>query len=266
MTLWEALLLGLVQGVTEFFPISSSGHLLLTEHFLGFSDLKALLFFDLVCHIGTLGAIFVFFRKEIQEALLEKNKALPYLVALIPLFALLPFLKWIKSFFERPDLLGYGFLATATTLYMGQRFAKEALTNASTEAILPEGHPPKMKAAFCIGVSQALAILPGVSRSGMTISTARVLGVTPHQAVAFSFLLSIPTVLGATALELFKISNSLDPLPDVSLTAYLAGSLCSFIFGLLSLKLLIRIVGTARFQLFAWYLVFIGLATLYIFH
>lgn len=255
MTIWEALLLGIVQGLTEFLPVSSSGHLILFEYLLGLKNLSQFVLFDLICHIGTLGAIFVVLRKEIQETLRSSKKIKQILIAILPLFPLVPLTKKIKGVFDHPELLGYGFLLTALILFLGSYFA---------------GKPKKeselsLKSAFLIGVAQSFAILPGVSRSGTTISAARLLNWSPYQAVVFSFLLSIPTILGGMILEILKVYNSMEPLPPVSLPAYFSGFLSSLIVGYFSLQLLIRIVGTAKFQFFSWYCAGLGLLVIYLF-
>ena len=256
MTSWEALLLGIVQGLTEFLPVSSSGHLILTEHFLGLKNLSQFVLFDLICHMGTLGAIFVVLRKEIQETLSDPKKIKQILIALLPLFPLVPLTKKIKDVFDHPELLGYGFLLTAFILFIGSYFAKKPKEESETS----------LKSALYIGIAQSFAILPGVSRSGTTISAARLLHFRPYQAVVFSFLLSIPTIFGGMILELIKIFNSQEALPAVSPAAYFSGFLSSLIVGYFSLQLLIRIVGTAKFQFFSWYCAGLGLLVIYLFN
>lgn len=253
MNLFEALLLGIVQGVTEFLPVSSSGHLILVQHLLGLGDLKQFVFFDLICHLGTLGAVLVIFASSIREIFYSPKRLLPYVLATLPLFPLVFLLKPIKSMFDRPDLLGYCFLTTAVILWLGDRFS----------AIKSE--KGTYKDAFVIGLSQAFAIIPGISRSGTTISIAKLQGWKPLEAVRFSFLLSIPTVLGGMTLETFKLATSKDPLPSISLFTYFIGFCVSFFIGILALKLLIRIVESAKFQIFAWYSALIGVITLYLF-
>jgi undecaprenyl-diphosphatase len=255
MTNWEALLLGIVQGLTEFLPVSSSGHLILFEHLLGLKNLSQFILFDLICHIGTLGAIFVVLRKEIKETLTDPQKIKQLLIALLPLFPLVPLTKKIKGVFDHPELLGYGFLLTAFILFLGNYFAGKP----------KQASEKSLKSALYIGIAQSFAILPGVSRSGTTISAARLLSWSPYQAVVFSFILSIPTILGGMILELYKIFNSAETLPAVSSAAYFSGFLSSLIVGYFSLQLLIRIVGTAKFQFFSWYCAGLGLLVIYLF-
>lgn len=247
----QALILGIVQGITEFLPVSSSGHLILMQHLFGFQNLSQFIFFDLICHLGTLGAIFMVLYKEIWEVIKNPQKALQVGVALIPLFALLPFMKLIKGMFDRPELLGYCFLATSVILFLGIRFGRYS------------GKENSYGKAFIVGVSQAFAIIPGVSRSGTTISTARILGWSPYQSVVFSFILSIPTILGGMTLETYKLFK--EPLPPLLFSHYLIGFLASLIVGYFSLRLLIKMIGTASFQVFVWYTAALGGLTLFYF-
>lgn len=245
-----ALLLGIVQGITEFLPVSSSGHLILLQHFLGFQSLSQFVFFDLICHLGTLGAIFIVLRKEIWEVMRSKQKCLQVAIALLPLFALLPFMKAIKGIFDQPELLGYCFLATSLILFLGIRLGRT------------DGKEDSLLGGFIIGVSQAFAIIPGISRSGTTISTARILGWSPVHSVVFSFILSIPTILGGMTLESYKLLKEQAALPPLHLSHYLIGFLASLIVGYFSLRLLIKIIDTAKFQVFVWYTAALGIFTL----
>lgn len=238
---FQALILGIVQGITEFLPVSSSGHLILLQHFFGFQSLKHLIFFDLICHLGTLGAIFIVLRKEIWKVL-----SWQIVIAILPLFALLPFMKLIKGVFDRPELLGYCFLATSVILFLGILFGRSV------------GNENSRLGAFIIGVSQAFAIIPGISRSGTTISTARILGWSPRQSVVFSFILSIPTILGGMVLEIFKNEQSA-PLP---LSHYLIGFFAALVVGYFSLRLLFKMVEGTQFQFFVWYTAILGIFVL----
>lgn len=250
MNVWEALVLGIIQGVTEFLPISSSGHLILAERLLGLENLSHYVFFDLICHLGTLGAIFLVFAEEIQKTLLERRRMLQFCIALLPLIPLVFFTKKIKVLFDQPEWMGFGFLLTALILLIGYHFQRRE--NLDSEK--------SKRSALIIGMAQCFAILPAVSRSGTTISVSRLLGWSPHQAVTFSFLLSIPTILGGIALELIKGEQP----ANLDASVYFSGFLSAALVGYFSLRLLIRIVGTAKFQLFGWYCAGLGLLLIYI--
>lgn len=250
MGIIDALILGLVQGLTEFFPVSSSAHLILVEHLLGFKDLKNFILFDLVCHMGTLGAILIVLSKPLKEAIHSRMERKQLILATLPLFPLVFLLKPIQKLFDAPALLGYTLLATSFVLWISGRFSQPK-------------EPEQLKKnafsdALSIGIAQACAILPGLSRSGFTISCAKLKGWEPLKAAQFSFLLSIPTVLGGMTLETLKLLQSSEKTPDISLSVYLTGALASFLLGIFALRLLLRIVGTAKFQLFTWYCAALG--------
>lgn len=259
MTTLDAILLGIVQGITEFLPVSSSGHLELIQHFLGMKNLDDYIIFDLVCHLGTLLAILLCFADSIRE-LFEKNTTRFWQVAVgtIPLFPLVALMKPIKSIYADPAYVGFFFLLTAAILFLGHRFGKT----------LPEIDRARRpwRDAFRIGMWQAIAILPGVSRSGSTISGARLLGWDVRDAIVFSFLLAIPAILGGTVLEFFTLWRHPEARIDLPLTHYLTGFIISFLAGFASLKLLMMLALHNKFYYFAWYCLFLGLATTCYFH
>jgi undecaprenyl-diphosphatase len=256
MSIIEALFLGLIQGITEFLPVSSSGHLVLFQNILGLKNLKEYIVFDVICHLGTLLAIFLVFAKEIKELLFKDHKTfLKIVVAILPLFPLLLLMKPIKAAFEQPQYLGYFFLTTAALLYLGIRFGQNKPDNVLEKR--------SYKDAFIIGLFQAMAILPGVSRSGSTISGARLLGWNYDKAITFSFLLAIPTILGGVTIELGQLLfKSHAELPSIAFTQYAAGFITSFFFGWGSLLFLQKLATKHKFMYFVWYCLFIGLVTI----
>lgn len=259
MTPFEAIILGLIQGLTEFLPVSSSGHLALGQHFLGLKNLKSYVLFDLVCHLGTLLAVLLLFWSEIRKILLiERQRLLQIAVGTFPLFPLVLLIKPIKDIFDRLDLLGYFFLTTALLLFLGIRFGKTKMERARfrywTDPLV-------------IGLFQAMAILPGVSRSGSTISGARLLGWSPSESVTFSFLLAIPAILGGSLLETIKLFSGHEKTASLNIDpiVYAIGFIVSFIVGFGALKLLIRLVVTNKLGIFAWYCLALGILCLYLF-
>jgi len=259
MTTFEAILLGIIQGITEFLPVSSSGHLQLAKSLLGIKHLDKYIIFDMVCHIGTLFSIFIIFSKEIRQSLTDRTRLLQVIIAILPLFPLLLILKPIKSLFAQPEYLGYFFLTTALILYLGVRFGwQESKANAEKK---------KWRDPFLIGVCQAAAILPGVSRSGSTITGGRLLGWNMQDAISFSFLLAIPTILGGLVVEtsqMLKTPEASQPL--ISWQQYIAGFLASFIMGYAALSYLLKVAGKNKFMYFVWYCLFIGIFSLIYFH
>lgn len=253
MTTWQAFLLGLIQGITEFLPVSSSGHLALGQYFLGFENLHDYILFDLVCHLGTLTAIFyVFFPIIKQISTIHNPRFWQIILGTLPLFPLVFILKPIKSLFDQPQLLGPCFLASACLLFASLRWQ------------LPFRSQIKMKwqDPLTIGIFQAVAILPGISRSGATISAARLLGWQKEQAIQFSFLLAIPAILGGTLLEGWQAWHS----PTTSLLilnpwAFIVGFCTSSLVGCVSLWILIRLVIQDKWSYFAWYCLIVGITT-----
>jgi undecaprenyl-diphosphatase len=249
----EALILGIIQGLTEFFPVSSSAHLKLGEYFLGMRDLHNYIFFDLICHFGTLFAIFFVFRDSIK-AMFTTNKKLFWQLCLatLPLFPLVLIMKPIRALFDNMTFLGFFMMLNACFLFFAIK----------TSVVLS----PLVREKRCwrdtliIGLAQACAILPGISRSGSTISTAWLRGWDTKSAITFSFLLSIPAVLGGIAYELLKVFVKHETLLSDSIgwTSYLIGFLASGVVGIFCLLLLLRLFNKERFLYFAWYCLVVG--------
>jgi undecaprenyl-diphosphatase len=258
------LFLAVVQGFTEFFPVSSSGHLVIFESLFGMRGDGSTrgIVFEVAVHVGTLGAVVVFYRQRImllcraffsllfsgRTGCTTYRKELSYIgliiVGTIPAAVIGgAFHDQVKTAFNAPSLTALCLVATGIYLLTGRlRAASWNLTWYS---------------ALIIGLAQAIAILPGCSRSGWTITTGLLLGLGFVQAAEFSFLLSIPAILGATVLELMKEPAALtshSPMP------LLIGAGAAFISGLLALKLLIGILRREAFHRFAYYLLPVGLA------
>ena len=254
MTILQALILGIIQGITEFLPVSSSGHLEIAQYFLGLEDLHQYITFDLVTHLGTLCAIFVVYTTEIRGLFSgDLTRLKQIIIGTLPLFPTLLILKPIESLYNQPHLLGFFFIATSALLYAGIRWGYEKSSS--------ERKKSWWRDAFVIGIFQALALIPGVSRSGSTISGARLLGWEKQEAVTFSFLLAIPAIIGGTCLKIFQFivlgENHYAPL---TLFHYLTGFVTAFFVGYLALLLLIRLASKEKFMYFVWYCLLLGLA------
>lgn len=257
MTLIEAILLGIIQGLTEFFPVSSSGHLELGQYFLGLTQLDQYIFFDLICHLGTLLALFCVFLPQIRAAIFDRTRLLQIALATLPLVPLVFLMKPIKTFFDQPQYLGFCFLFTAFLLYCGSRRISVAVSEK------PWRH------SLFVGMFQAIAILPGVSRSGATISAGRLLGWSQQEAITFSFLLAIPAILGGVALETIhwlRAENSSENGVSMGMIVYTAGFVTSFVVGYLSLRALIQLATKDKFYYFIWYCLGVGLFSLIYFN
>lgn len=258
VTIFEAIILGIVQGLTEFLPISSSGHLELGQVLLGMQNLHLYVFFDLVCHLGTLLAIFLVFREQILEIIKTNHKKLlQVILATTPLIPLVFILHPIKSLFNQPQYLGFAFLFTALLLFIG--------TNAD-RLIKTKLIKNKWGESFVVGVFQAIAIIPGISRSGSTISSGLMLGWQAKDAATFSFLLAIPAILGGCVIEILDYTLHPTEIASVSFLQYFIGFLFSFIIGYFSLLLVIKLTVTKRISGFAWYCLILGLSTLFYFN
>jgi undecaprenyl-diphosphatase len=237
---FKAILLGIIQGLTEFFPISSSAHLYIFKHLLAISNDLHLL--ELSCHIGTLGCIFLSFKTEIKEIFCSFEKFKNMFFAVLPLvflyFLIKPFIVNLSSI----KYLGYFFCFTALLLFLSSskkiKLKKENLSD-----------------YIFIGFMQTIALLPGVSRSGATISAARLRGWDLKKAAVFSFLLSIPTVMGGFLLEMWKSKSEYVIFKNI----YIIAGISSFLTGLLTIRLFFIILKKDKFSIFAWYCLILGI-------
>jgi undecaprenyl-diphosphatase len=262
ITLPIALALGAVQGLTEFLPVSSSGHLALAQAFFGVDPGAGGHRFSIVAHGGTLLAVLWMYRRDVVELARvplrlgtpspARQTLLMMVVATLPLFfILIPGVEArVVQVESHPRLVGCCLLLTATILFLSFRRKSEA-------GIDFDPAPPTLRQAILIGCAQLVAVLPGVSRSGSTIGAGLGVGLTRAGAARFSFLISIPAILGATILELRKLgqeSGAVDPWP------YVVGFLVSFVVGLACLRLLLVIIRHGRIGGFVIYLVIVGTA------
>jgi undecaprenyl-diphosphatase len=274
----KAMVLGVVQGITEFLPISSDGHLLVVQNLFDFltgtrSTGKQNLFFDVIVHLGTTIAILVFYHRDIATGLrgLRGSNEVPAgyrrpevihvvvlaFVATSPLIPLaLFFKKWIERAFEGVVWAGWGFLFTAAILLITARLSRREGVKGPAETTWWH--------ALLIGAAQMLAPLPGVSRSGVTIATALWLGLSRTWAVGFSLLIAIPAVLGGVVLEIFQMIKDLppgawtiDPVAQAVLATILAG-----LVGYAAIRGLIWIVQSGRIWYFSVYLIVVGILVL----
>ena len=249
MTFIEAVISGIVQGVAEFLPISSSGHLVILHKLMGLNEPE--MFFDVFLHLGTLAAIFIVFGKDILESV-TSNKRIGFLLLLSSIVTftfVLIFIKNIEAAFENVRLVGAMLLVTGVWLILSNliRFGTEGLTGFK---------------AVLIGISQGIAALPGISRSGATISTGLFLGLDGQASAKFSFLLSIPAVIGAF---LFKIKEAGFNIAAFNIN-YLIGFIVSCIIGIMTLKLLLRVLYRNKFHWFGVYCILMGLFVITFLH
>jgi len=251
LSLVEAFLLGMLQGVTEWLPVSSSGHLVIAQTALGLS-LPVL--FDALLHLGTLSVTLTYFRSDVWRILRsavrldfrnDDGRYVPLiLVGTIPtaLIALV-FQAFLESLFYNVRAVAIAYLTSAPLLlYSRPRSGREKLSYWD---------------ALLIGLFQGVAIIPGISRSGVTIGIGLMRGLSPRTAARYSFLLSVPSIIGAVALESTEL-----PALGPSLGLYLAATLVAVVVGYLALRLLLRVLMGGRFHLFAYYCAALGLLVL----
>lgn len=247
MTLIQAILLGIIQGITEFLPISSSGHLVLFQKI--FRVTEPSLTFDIVVHIGTLVAVFAVFWKDIASLLRKPFQKLTYLIiaGTIPTAIIgVVFKDFFEKVFRSGSTLGFEFIITGIVLYFADSF------NRGRKGIQETSY---IDAAF-VGVMQGAAILPAVSRSGLTISGALFRDMDRDFAARFSFLLSIPAILGAAVFDMKDVLEvGVENLDSMSLGA---GFIFSAIFGYISIKYMISILKKGKMRYFSYYVFAIG--------
>ena len=269
MTTLSAFLLGLVQGVAEFLPISSSGHLSIAQNLLGM-PVEENLFFDVLLHLGTLMAVFVAYWSDVVGMVLEfflgirdlarhdtekvppaRRLVLLVIVGTLPLFLVLPIKDKVELLYSNMWFIGGALLVTGCLLFLSDRYNKGHKTEKTAT----------IKDVLFIGVCQAVATVPGISRSGMTITAGCFRNFDRRFAVRFSFLLSIPAVLGANLLSLIDVIK--DGGIDTSLLpTYLVGVLTAALSGYLSIRLLHFVAEKGRFGAFAYYCWAAGALTL----
>ncbi len=253
MTLIQSIFLGIVQGITEFFPVSSSAHLRLARWFLGIPDGEHLLYFDMLCHSGTLLALVIFLRSDIFATLRNPRAIALFLLALIPLVPAYFLLKPLRIAASDPAYLGYFLLFTSLLLFIASR--KSEVKDRSLN----------LRDVICIGMMQTMALLPGISRSGSTIAAARLLGWDWVAAARFSFLLAIPAILGGQLLETMKILHGATG-EHIATGCYVAGFGASFFIGLLGVRFIFWIYEKGHVRPFAWYCLVAGLFALWALH
>ena len=249
MTIFDGIILGVVQGFTEFLPISSSGHLVLVQDLLGIKQPGN--DFEITLHIGTLCSILVVFYNDIKDIVLTVSSIETKKYILLILIGTLPAVViglGLKDFFEQlfDNLIIVGFSLIFTGLVLMSSFYFKR-----------ENKEHSIVTSFLIGLAQAVAIIPGISRSGMTISCALLLGMSPKQAAKFSFLLAIPVISGAGLLMATDMETGF----NMGLSTSLAGLITSFCIGVISLKWLLGWLEDGKFHYFGVYCLFIGIFT-----
>ncbi len=245
MVWWIAIILGCVQGFTEFLPISSSGHLVLLQQIFHIEN--NVILFDVVLHLGTLIAVIIIYRKTIWELIKNpfSEKMFLLITGTIPtLIIALLFKDFFESSFNGSSLI-FGFLVTAVFMLICQYVSKKYYLTKQVN----------YKTSIIVGLFQGFAILPGISRSGSTITSCLVCGVNRKDSAEFSFLLSIPIILASAVYECLKIPSA--PV-TIGFLPLLLGFVFSFITGLISIKFMLKIIKESKYHYFAIYLIILA--------
>jgi len=252
MSLVQAVILGVVQGITEFFPISSSGHLVIMQNIFGFR--KDMLVFDIFLHFGTLISIVIFFRKDIMDMMRKGSQVLKFIViGCVPTFLIGILLKGIaEPLFTDARLVGSCLIITGIFLFIASFFA-------AYWKKIRKDRPVGILNSLVIGIAQGIAVIPGISRSGATIGAGLIAGLNEEAALKFSFLLALPAVLGANLLKARQICGnlvSIDALP------FAIGGIAAMVTGLAAIKALFGILKRNMLFLFGIYCIFVGAAVI----
>ena len=270
MSIWQSILFGIIQGLTEFLPVSSSGHLALMQELFNTDCGEGSLSFSVLLHLGTLCAVFIVYRRDIAELIrafftlcaklikgqrkmsdftLSERLVIFVIIATLPLIPAALLDNYIAVLSSYAWVVGIILIINAVMLFFSDRLARQDL-------------PPeevKAKNALVVGLVQMLAVLPGLSRSGSTITAGLSQGFEREYAVKFSFILSIPAILGACVLELPDfVSETVSSGDTRQLLIYLAGALAAMIVGIIAMKLLIFISRRSNFRMFSYYCAVVG--------
>ena len=262
MTYFMSAILGFVQGVAEFLPISSSGHLTLLQHFFQVEEVDTL--FNILLHFATLIAVCVYYFQDVLEMVLEFFRAirdmfsrtpsrgnppearrlvLLIIVGTLPLFAVMLIKDYVEALGNSPVFVSCALLVTGCILFLSDRMAsgRKTARNATLKDVL------------LVGLAQGCATIPGLSRSGCTISAGMAMGFDRKFAVRYSFLMSLPAVLGATILEVADVVGEENSLPTELLPKYLLGMVIAGVVGYFSIRLVNLLAAKGKFGAFAYY-------------
>ena len=269
----SAIILGVVQGITEFLPVSSSGHLSILQNLFEMQTAEqGHMFFDVLLHLGTLVSICIYYRYDLKEMAIQLPKmfrasteespeqravSMPprrllfmIIIATLPLALVLPIKNQLERLYGSTIFIGAALILTGTMLFVSDKMRPGTKTESNMTVF----------DALIIGACQAVAVIPGLSRSGTTITAGMAAGLNRETAVKFSFLMSLPAVLGANLLSILDVFK--EGLDVKLLPAYLLGTLVAAISGYIAIGLVKFITRSGRFGIFAYYCWFVGIAAI----
>lgn len=271
MTYLMSIFLGFVQGVAEFLPISSSGHLSIFQNFFGMDNPEeGHLFFDILLHLATLVSVCIFYRREIAEICREipgfvlslagrggekgivpaRRLLLLIIIATLPLVAVLFVNDYIELLYYNTGFIGFALLVTGCLLYISDKVTVGDKTERTAT----------LKDALLVGIAQAIAVIPGLSRSGTTITSGILCGFDQSFAVKFSFLLSLPAILGANIFNLVDVAG--EGVELSLLPVYLVGMLVASVVGYFAIGLVKRLTEKSKLKIFSYYCWGMGVLTI----
>ena len=242
VSLIQAIILSIVQGITEWFPISSSGHLAIVQEFFGFQNLDFVVFL----HFASLLSVVILYGKDIARLTIISKENMSYILKLI--LAITPVA--IVGYLFR-EHVRYSF---SNMFFMGIFFIVFGILVYSTKSTREIKRTPSKLDAIVIGFAQTLSLFPGISRAGMTMGSALILGIKKEEAVKFSFILAVPIIIGATLLEAKEIALS-----NIPYTILITSFIITLFISLITVKLLIRVIKTDKFYLFGIYNIILGI-------
>lgn len=253
MVWWQAMVLGLVQGLTEFLPVSSSGHLILTRELMGLNaEGTSFLLFDVVAHVGTLVAVVMVMYKDIFGLFKKPYKRLIMLIVACVPAVIVGFTckDYIEQYFSTAQYLCFFFLFTAIIMFVTELVAKR---NTSPKELGWGG-------AIAMGVMQGIGVFPGVSRSGSTIFGGTVAGTDRKQVATFSFLMSIPIILGSLLLSVIDVAKA-GAIANVDWFCIAVGAVSAFVSGFFAIRVMLKLIAKANYKWFSLYLLVISILT-----
>ena len=273
MSILAAALLGLVQGISEFLPISSSGHLSVLQNFFGINtqEGESQLFFSVLLHLGTLVSVFIAYWEDIVGMVREafgffqdirhpkpddgepkpvRRLVFMIIIATLPMLIIVPIWDAVEQLFYNTLFIGIAFIATGLILFLSDKIQNGRKTEKTMTFV----------DALIIGASQAIAVMPGLSRSGSTISTGMAVGLNRTFAVKFSFLLSIPAIMGANIITLTRALN--EGIDTSLIPAFLIGTLVAMVSGYFAIRLTKLLAQKGKFGKFCYYCFTVGIITI----
>ncbi len=249
MTLFHSLILGIVEGLTEFLPISSTGHMVLASHFLKMPEGATLATFEVVSQVGAIGAVVVLYFKKLFEIKMIQKLVIAFIPTGIIGVLIYPYL---KAWLQNPLLVAYTMTLGGICILIVEHIYEKRITRGETVEI----HSISYRQALLLGVYQALAIVPGVSRSGAMIIGGLTMRISRKLLTEFTFLLAVPTMIIATVYTIYKKHSEL---AVESITPLIFGTTISFIIALIVIQYFLTYIRSHSFKIFGWYRIILGI-------